>query len=49
MMNDGGFLPPYIPGGGDKWRVDIRYLKDEVVLGGFDVFVRLVQDTPAIG
>lgn len=49
MLDDGGFLPPLIPGGGDKWEVDIRYMKDQVVLGGFNIFVRLDQDTPIIG
>lgn len=31
-------LPPYLPGG-EKWQFQIRYLKDEEEIGGYNFFV----------
>lgn len=37
MITDEGQLPAYIPGS-EKWRVDIRFLKKEEILGGYNVY-----------
>ena len=37
MIEENGLLPPYVPGG-EKWRVDVRFLREEVVLGGYNVY-----------
>lgn len=36
----GNFLPPYIPGG-EKWRIDVRVLKDDEILGGYNLYATL--------
>jgi hypothetical protein len=33
----GNLLPPYIPGG-EKWRIEVRYIKDGEVVGGYEVY-----------
>ena len=40
IVDDNGMLPPYIPGG-EKWRLDVRYLKQDKVLGGFNVYAMI--------
>jgi hypothetical protein len=31
------FLPPYIPGN-EKWKIEVRFLRDEVALGGYNLY-----------
>ena len=38
MFTDNGMLPPYIPGG-EKWRLDFRFLKNGEVLGGYNAYI----------
>ena len=40
MVDENGMFPPYIPGG-EKWRVDVRFLREEIVLGGYNVYALL--------
>lgn len=37
LVSDSGLLPAYIPGR-EKWRIDIRFLKNNEVLGGYNVY-----------
>ena len=37
MFDDDGLLPPYIPGS-EKWKAEIRFLKNEEILGGFNIY-----------
>ena len=34
------YLPPYMPGG-EKWKVQILFLHDDVLLGGFSIYSTL--------
>ena len=40
MIEEDGFLPKYVPGG-EKWRIDVRFLKKGEVLGGYNVYALL--------
>lgn len=45
MMQDyGSYLPPYIPGG-EKWRLEVRIMKDNVTLGGYNYYGILKERT----
>ena len=37
LIEDIGLLPPYIPGS-EKWRADIRFFKNDKVVGGYNVY-----------
>lgn len=38
MVQDfASFLPPYIPGG-EKWKVEVRFVKDGVEAGGYNAY-----------
>jgi hypothetical protein len=37
VEDDGLLLPPYIPGS-EKWKAEIRFLRDEIILGGFNIY-----------
>ena len=43
MIDEKGMLPPYIPGG-EKWRIDVRFLKNAEVLGGYNVYGLIRSD-----
>ena len=34
-------LPDYIPGGSDKWRIDLKYLRGKEILGGIMIFGKI--------
>lgn len=38
LISNEGLLPPYLPGG-EKWRMNVRYIKAEEVLGGYNLYV----------
>lgn len=40
IFDDEGMLPPYIPGG-EKWRVDLRFVNKEEVFGGYNVYAMI--------
>lgn len=44
----GSVFPPYIPGG-EKWKIEIRFLKDEEALGGWNVLDFLRSDQSLLG
>ena len=33
-------LPPYIPGS-EKWKIELRFMREAEVLGGYNIFVSL--------
>jgi hypothetical protein len=33
----GNLLPPYIPGG-EKWKFEVRFIRDGVALGGYNLY-----------
>ena len=37
LMTNNGLLPPYIPGG-EKWKINARYIKGTEVVGGYNVY-----------
>lgn len=37
LSNYEKFLPPYLPGG-EKWKGEIKFSRDGVVLGGYNIF-----------
>lgn len=45
-MSDENILPAYIPGGSDKWRVDLKYLRGTEVLGGIMVYGKIESNLP---
>ena len=47
--SDNGFLPPYIPGGSEKWRLDVRFFKGDVVLGGYNLYVLVRNQESLLG
>lgn len=38
MIDENGVLPAYVPGG-EKWKVDVRFLKGGKILGGYNAYV----------
>lgn len=40
LIKDYEFMPAYIPGN-EKWKIEIRALKDGEVLGGFNIYALL--------
>ena len=43
LVSKSGLLPPYIPGG-EKWRINVRYLRTEEVLGGYNLYLLVRND-----
>lgn len=37
MFSENGLLPPYVPGG-EKWRIDVRFVKNNEILGGLNMY-----------
>ena len=48
LIEENGLLPPYIPGG-EKWKADIRFLKNDVELGGYNVYAIIRSDEKLLG
>lgn len=44
----GSMLPPYIPGG-EKWKLEVRLLKDGKVLGGYNLYLILRTEKSLLG
>ena len=40
LINSNGAIPPYIPGG-EKWRIDVRFIKNNEILGGYNLYALL--------
>jgi hypothetical protein len=44
MMSDlSDMLPPYIPGG-EKWKLEVRFLEGEIELGGYNLYALVRND-----
>lgn len=37
VEDNGNYLPPYVPGG-EKWKIEMRFLKNGIVLGGYNMY-----------
>lgn len=48
MLIDKGYFPAYIPGG-EKWRLDVRYQKDNISLGGVNIYVSIRNEKSLLG
>lgn len=35
--------------GSEDWRFDVRYYKKEMIIGGFDVFVKIIKKIVQFG
>jgi hypothetical protein len=40
VEDDGKLLPPYIPGN-EKWKAEIRFLRNGTALGGFNIYASI--------
>lgn len=40
IISNEGALPPYVPGG-EQWRINVRYIKAEEILGGYNLYMLL--------
>lgn len=36
----GSVLPPHVPGG-EKWKMEVNFIKNDVVIGGFNIYCTL--------
>lgn len=48
VFNDKGHVPPYIPGG-EKWRIDVRFIKEKKIMGGYNVYVLVRNEESLLG
>jgi len=44
----GNMLPPYIPGG-EKWKIEVRYFENDVVVGGYNIYATLRSEQSLLG
>ena len=40
LVSKSELFPPYVPGG-EKWRINVRFLKQNEILGGYNVYALL--------
>lgn len=48
VEDTGNFLPPYVPGG-EKWKLEVRFLRADEVLGGYNIFGILRNNQTLLG
>lgn len=48
LLEDSSLLPAYIPGG-EKWKVEVRFLQNDIELGGYDVYAIIRSDEKLLG
>jgi hypothetical protein len=48
IEDNGNILPPYIPGS-EKWKAELRFLKNGEVLGGYNIYAIIRSETSLLG
>lgn len=48
LDNVDDLLPPYMPGG-EKWKIEVRFFKDNEMLGGYNFFLIIRSEKSLLG